>query len=104
MDEAKNDPAKSPDRDFKLDALVPVVRGKQRVRIHCHRADDIATAVRIGKEYGLDFTLEHATEGYLVKDLIAENHLYCVVGPLLLDPLKQEVWGLKLETAGLRYA
>lgn len=101
LDEAKNDPAKSPDRDFKLDALVPVVRGKQRVRIHCHRADDIATAVRIGKEYGLDFTLEHATEGYLVKDLIAENHLYCVVGPLLLDPLKQEVWGLKLETAGI---
>ena len=101
LDEAKNDPDKSPDRDFKLDALVPVVRGKQRVRIHCHRADDIATAIRIGKEYGLDFTLEHATEGYLVKDLIAENHLYCVVGPLLLDPLKQEVWGLKLETAGI---
>jgi len=101
LEKAKTDPEAAPKPDFKLDALVKVVRGEQRVRIHCHRADDIVTAIRIGKEYNLDFTLEHATEGYLVKDVIAENNLYCVVGPLLLDPLKQEVWGLKLETAGI---
>ena len=88
-------------RDFKLEALVKVVRGEQRVRIHCHRADDIMTAIRIGNEYHLDFTLEHATEGYLIKDEIKKNQLYCVVGPLLLDPVKQEVWGLKLETPGI---
>lgn len=101
LEKGKEDPSKLPKPDFKLDALVKVVRGEQRVRIHCHRADDIVTAIRIGNEYHLDFTLEHATEGYLVKDVIAENHLLCVVGPLLLDPLKQEVWGLKLETAGI---
>lgn len=101
LEEGKEDPSKLPKPDFKLDALVKVVRGEQRVRIHCHRADDIVTAIRIGKEYNLDFTLEHATEGYLVKDVIAENALFCVVGPLLLDPLKQEVWGLKLETPGI---
>lgn len=98
---AETDPSKAPEPDFKLDALVKVVRGEQRVRIHCHRADDIMTAIRIGKEYGLDFTLEHATEGYKVRDVIAENHIICVVGPLLLAPVKQEVWGLKLEDAGL---
>lgn len=101
LEQSKDDPSKAPKPDFKLDALVKVVKGEQRVRIHCHRADDIVTAIRIGKEYGLDFTLEHATEGYLVKDVIAENKLTCVVGPLLLDPLKQEVWGLKLETPGI---
>lgn len=101
LEKAKEDPNEAPAPDFKLDALVKVVKGEQRVRIHCHRADDIATAIRIGKEYHLDFTLEHATEGYLIKELIAENGLYCVVGPLLLDPVKQEVWGLKLETAGI---
>ena len=101
LERAKEDPESEPKPDFKLDALVPVVRGEQRVRIHCHRADDIMTAIRIGNEYHLDFTLEHATEGYLVKDRIAENDLYCVVGPLLLDPVKQEVWGLKLETPGI---
>ena len=60
---AETDPSKAPEPDFKLDALVRVVRGEQRVRIHCHRADDIITAIRIAKEFGLDFTLEHATEG-----------------------------------------
>jgi len=98
---AETDPSKAPEPDFKLNALVKVVRGEQRVRIHCHRADDIMTAIRIGKEFGLDFTLEHATEGYKIADVIAENHITCVVGPLLLAPVKQEVWELKLEDAGL---
>lgn len=98
---AETDPSKAPEPDFKLDALVRVVRGEQRVRIHCHRADDIITAIRIAKEFGLDFTLEHATEGYKVRDVIAENHLYCIVGPLLLPPSKQEIWNLKLENPGM---
>ncbi len=98
---AETDPSKAPEPDFKLNALVKVVRGEQRVRIHCHRADDIMTAIRIGKEFGLDFTLEHATEGYKIADVIAENKITCVVGPLLLAPVKQEIWELKLEDAGL---
>lgn len=101
LEQGKKDPSQLPKRDFKLDSLVKAVRGEQRVRIHCHRADDIVTAIRIGKEFHLDFTLEHATEGYLVKDVIKENQLYCIVGPLLLEPVKQEVWGLKLENAGI---
>ena len=98
---AETDPSKAPEPDFVMDALVRVVRGEQRVRIHCHRQDDIMTAIRIAKEFGLDFTLEHATEGYKIKDVIAENHITCVVGPLLLAPVKQEVWDLILENAGI---
>lgn len=98
---AETDPSKAPEPDFKLNALVKVVRGEQRVRIHCHRADDIMTAIRIGKEFGLDFTLEHATEGYKIADIIAENKLTCIVGPLLMDPVKQELWEVKLEDAGI---
>ena len=101
LKEAETDPSKAPEPNFKLEALVNVVRGKQRVRIHCHRADDIMTAIRIGKEYGLDFTLEHATEGYKIADVIADNHVACMVGPLLLPPVKQEVWDLKLENPAL---
>lgn len=82
LKEAETDPSKAPEPNFKLEALVNVVRGKQRVRIHCHRADDIMTAIRIGKEYGLDFTLEHATEGYKIADVIADNHVACIVGSL----------------------
>lgn len=99
--EGENDPDKAPEPDFKLDALVRVVRGEQRVRIHCHRADDIMTAIRISEEFGLDYVLEHCTEGYKIKDVLAKKHCRCVVGPLRLGPLKQEVWGIQMETPGI---
>ena len=87
--------------DARLDALVPVVRGEMRVRIHCHRADDITTAIRLAKEFRLDYALEHATEGYKIADLLAREKVACTVGPLLLTPLKMEVWGLKQTTPGV---
>ena len=101
LEKAKTDPTKAPEPNFKLDSLVRVVRGEQRVRIHSHRSDDIRTAIRIAEEYKLDFSIEHATEGYLIKDFLAERNVTCVVGPLLLEPVKQEVWGLILENAGI---
>ena len=48
---AKDDPSKAPKPDFKLDALVPVVRGQMRCRMHAHRSDDILTAISIAEEY-----------------------------------------------------
>ena len=50
--EGEIDPEKAPAPNFKMEALVKVVRGEQRVRIHCHRADDIMTAIRISEEFG----------------------------------------------------
>ena len=52
--------------DFELEALVPVVRGEMRCRIHAHRADDICTAIRVAEEFNLDYTIEHCTEGHLI--------------------------------------
>lgn len=101
LEKAQADPSKAPEPKFKLDALVKVVRGEQRVRIHSHRSDDIRTAIRIAEEYKLDYSIEHATEGYLIKELLADRKVTCVVGPLLLEPVKQEVWGLILENAGI---
>jgi imidazolonepropionase-like amidohydrolase len=95
-----NDPTKFFELDFEKESLQRVVRGEQKVRIHCHRSDDILTAIRIAEEFNLDFSLEHCTEGYLVKEVLAEKHLYCIIGPLLMEPSKQEVWGMRLETAG----
>jgi len=90
--DAEKDPAKAPEPDFLLESLVPVVRGETRARIHCHRADDIATAIRICEEFGLTYSLEHVTEGWKVAGLLAEKQVECVLGPLLLGPVKQEVW------------
>ncbi len=88
-----------PKPDFKLDALVPAVRGEMKCRIHAHRNDDIITAVRLGKEFGLDFTVEHCTEGWRVKDVLAEAGVTCMVGPVMMGPLKEEMWGERLDTA-----
>ncbi len=42
-------------------------------RIHAHRADDILTAVRVAEEFNLAFIIEHATEGYLIADVLADG-------------------------------
>ena len=87
--------------NFKLDPLVPVVRGEMRCRVHCHRADDILTAVRIGEEFGLDLVVEHCTEGFKVADILAKKNVKCVVGPLRLIPAKEEIWNCTMENPGI---
>ena len=73
-------------RDFDLEALVPVVRGEMRCRIHCHRADDIVAAIRIAEEFSLDYTIEHCTEGYKILDFLKAKKAKVVIGPLLMGP------------------
>jgi len=88
-------------RDFKLEALVPLIRGEMKARIHCHRASDIVTAITLAEEFNLKFSLEHVTEAYMVADYMAEKNVECVVGPLTMPPLKMEVWNAKLENPAL---
>lgn len=87
--------------DYSLHHLVPVVRGEMKVRIHCHRADDIATALRLVDEFNLKYSIEHATDGIRVKDVLGKRGATCVIGPLLLEPNKQETENICLETAGV---
>ena len=85
-------------RDFDLEALVPVVRGEMRCRIHCHRADDIVTAIRIAEEFNLDYTIEHCTEGYKILDFLKAKKAKVIIGPLLMGPQKFEIWGCRQDT------
>lgn len=98
---AETDPSKAPEPDFKLNALVPVVRGEMRCRIHAHRSDDIMTAIRIAEEYGLDYTIEHCTEGYMITNALQKKHLRCTIGPYLWHPSKQEIWNMSYENPGI---
>ncbi|CDF58402.1 amidohydrolase [Thermobrachium celere] len=70
------------DRDIKLEIGEKVLKGEIPARIHCHRKDDILTAIRISKEFGFKLVLEHATEGYKIADYIKENDIPVVIGPL----------------------
>lgn len=101
LDTGAKNPDKMPKHDFKLDALVKLMRGEMKARIHCHRNDDIVTAVRVAREFGLDFALEHATEGYMIADYLAKEGVTCVVGPLLLGPEKMELWNATPKNPGI---
>ncbi|MEG1858597.1 MAG: amidohydrolase, partial [Pseudoflavonifractor sp.] len=87
----------APDFDAKLEALIPVLRGELPVHCHAHRADDIATAVRIAKEFGLKLVVVHGTEGHLIADLLAQEHIPVITGPCLTDRCKPELAGQTLE-------
>lgn len=56
---------------MKLEALIPVLKGEMPLKAHAHRADDICTAIRIAREFGVKMTLEHCTEGHLIPDIVA---------------------------------
>lgn len=60
-------------------------------RQHCHRADDIATAIRIAEEFGYDLVLDHGTESYLIADLLAEKAIPVLYGPMIVSRSKVEV-------------
>lgn len=100
-EEAGDKPAKMPDRNLKLEMIGKVLKREYKARIHCHRADDLMTAIRICEEFNLDYSLEHATEGYKIADILAEKGVTCVVGPLLMGPSKHELWEVKLENPGI---
>lgn len=71
-------------------ALLPVVKREIPLIIHCHRHDDIVTAIRICKEFNLKCRLDHVTDGHLVKDIIKKENIDCGVGPTLYYGAKAE--------------
>lgn len=79
-----------PPFDMKLEALVPVVEGRLPVKAHAHRADDILTALRIAKEFNLDMSIEHCSDGHMIPDQLS-NANGVIIGPLLGFPHKLEV-------------
>jgi len=91
----------SPDFDFKCDALVPVLKGELTAHIHAHRADDIFTAIRISREFGLKYAVVHCTEGHLIADALAAEGVRAFVGPNLSDRSKPELKNSTFENAGI---
>lgn len=90
-----------PDYDMKLEALVKVLEGQIPLKAHAHRADDILTAIRIAKEFGVKVTIEHCTEGHLIHDILAEEGVSAIIGPSLTDRSKVELRNQTLETPGI---
>jgi imidazolonepropionase-like amidohydrolase len=79
------------DRDPTCEVLIRVLDGELPWCQHTHRADDIATAIRLADEFGYRLIVNHATEGFLLADLLAERNLPCIVGPLFTTRSKVEL-------------
>jgi imidazolonepropionase-like amidohydrolase len=88
------------DRDLKLEALGLVLRREIPWRQHCHRADDIATAIRIADEFGYDLVIDHGTEAHLLADIIAAKGIPVIIGPLIISRTKVEVRNRSMANPG----
>lgn len=91
----------APEFDMKLDVLAKVLSREIPVHAHCHRADDIVTAIRIAEEFGIDMALIHATEGHKIAEYIKRKNIPCIVGPSIVGREKPELAEISFATPGI---
>lgn len=89
------------DRDPGSEVLVRVLDGELSWSQHCHRADDVASALRLAEEFGYRLVVNHGTEGHLVADVLAERNVPVVIGPLFTSRSKVELRQRSLRNPGL---
>ena len=94
--------AKEPEFNMKLESLSRVFDG-MLVKIHAHQADDIATAIRIGEEFGLNLSVDHCTEGYLIPETLKKNNTKVIIGPTLGDKSKYELKAKSFDSGKVLY-
>ena len=90
---------KAPNFDMKLEAMIPVMKKEIPLKAHAHRADDIFTAIRIAKEFDVDLTLDHCTDGALIAEELAKEGYPAFIGPMLTAKSKPEIKNMSLSTA-----
>jgi imidazolonepropionase-like amidohydrolase len=88
------------DRDPTCEVLARVLSGELPWCQHTHRADDIATALRLADEFGYRLIVNHATEGFLLADVLAEREIPCIVGPMFTTRSKVELRSRTLANPG----
>ena len=99
-----------PDRDLKMEALLPALEGRMPIFARAHRVDDILTAVRLASEFNLKLIISRGTEAYKVAALLAAKNIPVVVGPITTQPDRIETLGAiydnaaRLNRAGVKIA
>ncbi|MFA6647401.1 MAG: amidohydrolase, partial [Candidatus Izemoplasmatales bacterium] len=95
---SENKEAKKPEYNMKMASLARVFDGFP-VKIHAHQQDDIVTAIRIIEEFGLNATIEHATEGHLIPEYLKQHKQRVIIGPTLGSKSKYELRNKSFESA-----
>jgi imidazolonepropionase-like amidohydrolase len=96
--ESKSEPF---ERDNAMEILVRVLDGEVPWCQHVHRADDIATAIRLADEFGYRLVINHGTEAHLLADVLAERQIPVIIGPLFSTRTKVELRGRTLRGPGI---
>lgn len=92
---------KDPSFDMKLEAMIPVLKKEIPLKAHVHRTDDIFTAIRIAREFDVDLTLEHCTEGHMIAEKLGQYGYPAAVGPSFGSKSKHELANQTFDTAGI---
>ena len=101
VENAEREGNDAPTQDLRMEAILRGLRREERTRIHAHAAQDIATAIRLSREFGLDPVIEHVTEGYKIADYIAREGVPCSVGPFHVGRPKIEMAPMTFKNPGL---
>ena len=101
LEKGKADPDKMPERDLQMEIMVRVLNREIPIKAHAHRADDILTAIRIAKEFDIDITIDHCTEGHRITDYLLEENAKVILGPLLSDRSKVELKNMSFKAPGI---
>lgn len=96
-----NTPSDSSQKDFHMESYRELFERKIPLKSHVHRTDDILTAIRIAKEFDLNLTLDHCTEGHLIAGEIAKSGFPAIVGPSMSARSKKEVCESDFKTPGI---
>lgn len=89
------------ERDLALETLALVLAGELLWDQHTHRADDIATAIRLSEEFGYRLVVNHGTEGHLLADVLAEKNIPVIFGPMFTARVKVELRNRTMRAAGI---
>lgn len=89
------------EEDFRMEPWLPVLEKKIPLKAHAHRTDDILTAIRIAKEFDLDMTIDHCTEGHIIVEEVQQSGFPAICGPHLASRNKIEVQNADFKTPGV---
>ena len=94
--------ANKPAYNAKWHSLKRVFEG-MLVKIHAHQEDDILTACRISKEFGINSTIDHCTSGWTIPEKLKEYNKKVILGPTLGEKSKYELKDKSFESGKVMY-
>ena len=89
---AGEDTEKLPPFDAKCEALIPVLKREIPLKVHCEQFD-MLTTISIAKEFGCEYTIEHAWASNLYADELVEGGGSICFGPIQIPEGTGELTG-----------